>query len=148
MDRPVRHIFGIFTGWAESAKQQGFKMLFDLREVYPEWPFETFVAKAAWLNKEKETVTKLLQAYHRGVRHTLENREDAIAVMKKWVKVESSVAAAGYDQYRQSFPLNGRIAEKGISVVIDQEFESGRIKKKLSVEDAIERSFMNLLAGP
>jgi NitT/TauT family transport system substrate-binding protein len=87
----------------ESAKQQGFKMLFDLKEVYPEWPFETFVAKAAWLNKEKETVTKLLRAYHKGVRYTLENREDAITVMKKWVKVESSVAAAGYDQYRQSF---------------------------------------------
>jgi len=43
--------------------------------------------------------------------------------------------------------MDGRIAEKAISAVIDQEFETGRIKKKISVDEIIDRSFMNLLGG-
>jgi hypothetical protein len=61
--------------------------------------------------------------------------------------MDPAYAPAGYDEYRDSFPLNGQIAEKVIPVVIEQEFESGRIKKKLTLEDMIDRSFMSMLRG-
>ena len=62
--------------------------------------------------------------------------------MRKYVKMDPAYAPAGYDEYRDSFPLNGQIAEKVIPVVIEQEIEAGRIKKKITVEDMIDRSFM------
>jgi NitT/TauT family transport system substrate-binding protein len=43
----------------EIAKAQGYNKLLDLKEVFPEWPYETFAAKESWLNKEKEQVTKI-----------------------------------------------------------------------------------------
>lgn len=131
----------------ETARRQGYNKLLDLREIFPEWPFELFAAKSSWLEKNRDTVVKFLRAFKKGVRHTLENREEAIEVIKKYVKVDPAVAAAGYDQYRDSFPRDGRIAEKAISVVIEQEFENGRIKKKFSVDEIIDRSFINLLGG-
>src|SRR5438874_3379037 len=129
----------------EIAKSQGYNKLLDLKEIFPEWPYETFAAKQSWLNKEKDQVTKFLRAYQRGVKYTLENKTDSVRIMKKYVKIDPAYALAGYDEYRGSFPLNGQIAEKAIPAVIEQEFESGRLQKKVTVEDMVDRSFMKAL---
>lgn len=131
----------------EIAKAQGYNRLFDLKEIFPEWPYETFAARESWLAKEKPQAVKFLRAYQKGVKHTLENREDALKAIRKYVKMDPAYAPEGYAQYRDSFPLDGRIAEKAIPVVIEQEFETGRIKKKLSVDDLVDRSYMKLLGG-
>jgi NitT/TauT family transport system substrate-binding protein len=131
----------------ETAKAQGYNKLLDLKEVFPEWPYETFAAKETWLNKEREQAAKFLRAYQRGVKYLRENRADAVRILQKYVKMDPAYAPAGYDEYRESFPLNGQIAEKVIPVVIEQEFESGRIKKKITVEDLVDRSFMSVLGG-
>lgn len=131
----------------EMAKAQGFIKLFDLKDIFPEWPFETFAARESWLAKEKTQVVKFLRAYQRGVKYTHENKEEAVRIIRKYVKMEAVYAPAGYDQYRDSFPVNGKIAEKGISLVIEQEFKAGSIKKKISLEEVVDRSFINLLGG-
>jgi len=131
----------------EIAKTQGYNKLFDLKEIFPEWPYETFAARESWLAKEKGQVVKFLRAYQRGVKHTLENKEDALRAIRKYVKMDPAYAPAGYEEYRESFPVNGRLAEKAIPVVIEQEFEAGRIKKKITLDDLVDRSFMNLVGG-
>jgi NitT/TauT family transport system substrate-binding protein len=131
----------------EIAKAQGYSKLFDLKEIFPEWPYETFAAKESWLAKEKARVAKFLRAYQRGVKYTYENKEVALRAIRKYVKMDPAYAPAGYDQYRDSFPVNGRIAEKPITTVIDQEFENGRIKKKISVDEIVDRSFMSLFGS-
>lgn len=131
----------------EIAKAQGYTKLFDLKGIFPEWPYETFAARESWISKERGQVARFLRAYQKGVRHTLENREDALKAIRKYVKMDPAYAPAGYDQYRESFPINGKIAEKAIPVVIEQEFEAGRIKKKITLDELIDRSFINLLGG-
>ncbi|HXK30081.1 MAG TPA: ABC transporter substrate-binding protein [Candidatus Binatia bacterium] len=126
----------------EIAKAQGYNKLLDLKEIFPEWPYETFAAREPWLSKEKDQANRFLRAYQRGVKYTQENKNDAVRIMRKYVKMDPAYAPAGYDEYRDSFPLNGQIAEKVIPVVIEQEIEAGRIKKKITVEDMIDRSFM------
>jgi len=126
----------------EIAKAQGYNKLLDLKEVFPEWPYETFAAREGYLAKEKDQVTKFLRAYQRAVKFTYENKDEAVRIMKKHVKLDPAYAPSGYDEYRDSFPLNGQIAEKVIPVVIEQEFEGGRLKKKVTVDDMIDRSFM------
>ena len=131
----------------EIAKAQGYSRLLDLKEIFPEWPYETFAARESWLAKEKAQVVKFLRAYQRGVKHTHENKEDAIRAIRKYVKIDPAYAPAGYEQYRDSFPINGRLAEKAIPVVIEQEFDSGRIKKKITIDDLVDHSFMSLMGG-
>jgi NitT/TauT family transport system substrate-binding protein len=131
----------------EIAKSQGFNKLLDLKDIFPEWPYETFAARESYLTKEKDQVTKFLRAYQKGVRYTRDNKNDAVNIMKKYVKMDPGYAPAGYDEYRDSFPLNGQIADKAIPTVIDEEFRTGRIKKKLTVEDMVDRSFISSLGG-
>ena len=61
--------------------------------------------------------------------------------------MDPAYAPAGYDEYRDSFPVNGKIAEKPIPVVIDQEFEFGRIKRRITLDDMIDRSFIQTIGG-
>jgi NitT/TauT family transport system substrate-binding protein len=131
----------------EIAKAKGYNKLFDLKEIFPQWPYETFAARETWLAKEKDQVMKFLRAYQRGVRHTHENKQDAIAAIRKYVKMDPAMAPAGYDEYRESFPVNGEIAEKPVPSVIQEEFDAGRIKRKFALDDLIDRSFMKALSG-
>jgi ABC-type nitrate/sulfonate/bicarbonate transport system substrate-binding protein len=129
----------------EIAKTQGYNKLLDLKEIFPEWPYETFAAKESYLSKERDQVTKFLRAYQKGVRYTMDNKDEAVRIMRKYVKLDPAYAPAGYDEYRDSFPLNGQIAEKVIPTVIEEEFQTGRIKKKVTVEDMVDRSFIKAL---
>ncbi len=131
----------------EIAKAQGYYKLFDLKEIFPEWPYETFAARESWLAREKDQAVRFLRAYQRGVRYTRDRKDEAVAIIKKYVKMDPAYAPGGYDEYRDSFPLNGKIAEKAIPVVIEQEFETGRIKRKIALDELIDRSFINLLGG-
>jgi NitT/TauT family transport system substrate-binding protein len=129
----------------EIAKSQGYNKLLDLKEIFPEWPYETFAARESWLNKERDQATKFLRAFQRAVKYTRENKDDAVRIIRKYVKMDPAYAPAGYDEYRDSFPLDGQIADKVIPVVIEQELESGRLKKKITVEDLVDRSFIKAL---
>lgn len=129
----------------EIAKKQGYNKLLDLKEVFPEWPYETFAARESYLAKERDQVNKFLRAFQKGVRYMLDNKDEAVRIMQKYVKMDPAYAPAGYDEYRNSFPLNGQIAEKIIPVVIDEEFRTGRIKKKVTLEDMVDRSFIKAL---
>src|SRR5882724_4673347 len=129
----------------EIAQNQGYNKLLDLKEVFPEWPYETFAARESYLGKERDQVTKFIRAYQKGVKYTLDNKYDAVKIMGKYVKLDPAYAPAGYDEYRDSFPLNGQIAEKVIPAVIEEEFQTGRIKKKVTVEDMVDRSFIKAL---
>ena len=127
----------------ERAKAVGMSKLFDLKELYPHWTNVGFAARETWLVKEREQTAKFLRAYQRGVKHTRENRDDGIRALRKYVALDAGEAAAGYDEYRDSFPLDGRILDAGIVATVEQEIETGRLKGKMSVSEMIDQSFIN-----
>ena len=129
----------------ERAKAAGMNKLFDLKDLYPNWTNVGFIARESWLAKEKEQTTKFLRAYQRGVRYTRENRDDGIRTLRKYVGLNAAEAAAGYDEYRESFPLDGRILEAGIVATVEQETETGRLKGKIPLSEMIDNSFINSL---
>ena len=129
----------------ERAKAVGMNKLYDLKDLYPNWTNVGFVAREPWLAKEREQTIRFLRAYQRGVRHTRENREDGIRTLRKYVGLDAGEAAAGYDEYRVSFPLDGRILDAGIIATIEQEIETGRLKAKISASEMIDQGFINLM---
>ena len=127
----------------ERARAVGMNKLFDLKDIYPNWTNVGFIAREAWLAKEKDQAARFLRAYQRGVKHTRENRDEGIKALRKYVGLDAAEAAAGYDEYRDSFPLDGRILDAGISATVEQEIESGRLKGKISLSEMIDNSFIN-----
>ena len=126
----------------ERAKAAGMNKLFDLKDLYPNWTNVGFIARETWLAKEREQTVKFLRAYQKGVQHTRDNREDGIRALRKYVGLDAAEAAAGYDEYRDSFPLDGRILDAGITATVEQEVETGRLKGKISLNEMIDHSFI------
>src|SRR6476620_5883651 len=54
----------------ERARAVGMNKLFDLKDIYPNWTNVGFIAREAWLAKEKDQAARFLLAYQRGVKHT------------------------------------------------------------------------------
>jgi len=52
---------------------------------------------------------------------------------------------AGYDEYRDPFPMDGRILDAGITATVEQGDQTGRMKGKISASELIDGSFINLL---
>ena len=129
----------------ERAKAAGMNKLFDLKDLYPNWTNVAFIARESWLAKEQNQAIRFLRAYQRGVRYTRENREDGIRSLRKYVGLNAAEAAAGYDEYRESFPLDGRILDAGIVATVEQEIETGRLKGKIPLSEMIDNSFINFL---
>ena len=129
----------------ERAKAAGMNKLFDLKDLYPQWTNVGFIAREPWLAKEKDQTTRFLRAYQRGVRYTRDNREDGIRTLRKYVGLDAKEAAAGYDEYRDSFPLDGRVLDTGITATVEQEVEAGRLKVKISTSEMIDQSYINAL---
>ena len=77
------------------------------------------------------------------MKHTRENRDDGIRALRKYVGLDAAEAGAGYDEYRNSFPLDGHILDAGILATVEQEMETGRLKAKISVNEMIDHSFIN-----
>src|ERR1041384_4245364 len=105
----------------ERAKAAGMNKLFDLKDLYPNWTNVGFIARESCLAKANEQTTRFLRAYQRGGKYTRENGEDGIRALRKYVGLDAREAAAGYDEYRESFPLDGRILDPGISATVEQE---------------------------
>jgi len=129
----------------ERAKSVGMNKLFDLKDLYPNWTNVGFIAREGWLAKEKEQTAKFLRAYQRGVKHTRENRDDGIRALRKYVGLDAAEAGAGYDEYRDSFPLDGHILDAGILATVEQEIETGRLKTKISANELLDYSFINAI---
>jgi NitT/TauT family transport system substrate-binding protein len=129
----------------ERAKAVGMNKLFDLKDLYPNWTNVGFVARESWLAREEEQTTRFLRAYQRGVKHTRESRDDGIRALRKYVGLNAGEAAAGYDEYRDSFPLDGHILDAGITATVEQEMETGRLKSKISAKDMIDANFIGSL---
>ena len=129
----------------ERAKSVGMNKLFDLKDLYPNWTNVGFIAREGWLAKEKEQTAKFLRAYQRGVKHTRENRDEGIRALRKYVGLDAAEAGAGYDEYRDSFPLDGHILDAGILATVEQEIETGRLKAKISANEMIDYSFINAI---
>jgi NitT/TauT family transport system substrate-binding protein len=130
----------------ERAKALGMNKLYDLKDLYPNWTNVGFISREGWLAKEKDQAVKFLRAYQRGVRYTRENREDGIRALRKYVGLDAGEAAAGYDEYRDSFPLDGRILDAGITATVEQELETGRLKTRMSAGEMIDQTFINLMS--
>lgn len=126
----------------EKARQAGLNLLFMLADLIPEWPLDLIYLRDDFLNNREPEFRSYLRAYQQGVATAKKNPDVAIAALQKWLRFDHATAKEGYLAYVQSLPDDGRIAEKGIELSVDQMFEAGTIKKRLAMADLIDYRYI------
>ena len=94
----------------ESAKSMG-SAAFDLKEMYPEWPTKPLPRANLGSPKRKTKLRVFCAPIKKAPAHPRQSRRGDQGV-RKFVKMDPVHAPAGYDQYRDSFPLEARSPNK------------------------------------
>ena len=126
----------------EKARQAGLNLLFMLEDLIPEWPLDIIYIREDFLANREAEFRAYLKAYQQGVATSKKNPEAAIASLQRSLRFDQAMAKEGYHSYVQSLPDDGRIAEKGLDLTVDQMFESGTIKKKFSMSELIDYRYI------
>jgi NitT/TauT family transport system substrate-binding protein len=126
----------------EKARQSGLNLLFMLEDLIAEWPLDIIYLREDYLANREPEFRAYLKAYRQGVATSKKNPDAAIAGLQKALRFDPQVAKEGYHAYVSSLPDDGRIAEKGLELTVDQMFESGTLKKKFSMNELIDYRYI------
>jgi NitT/TauT family transport system substrate-binding protein len=126
----------------EKARQSGLNLLFMLEDLIAEWPLDIIYLREDFLANREPEFKAYLKAYRQGVATSKKSPDAAIAGLQKALRFDPQVAKEGYHAYVSSLPDDGRIAEKGLELTVDQMFDSGTLKKKFSMNDLIDYRYI------
>ena len=124
------------------AKREGLNFLVMLSDVIREWPLDLAYVREDFIAKRDRDLRAYLRAYSRGVITAKADREVSIKSIQKILRYDRESAAEGYDYYVKSIPEDGRIAEKGMDLLMDQLLESGAIKRRYAMSELIDYRYI------
>jgi NitT/TauT family transport system substrate-binding protein len=81
------------------------------REIAPQWPKHTFVARSKFLDDNPQTLRAFLRAHVAAIRLARADRDLAVKVLVDQVKYQPSYAARAYDENMPAFDERGRLPD-------------------------------------
>jgi NitT/TauT family transport system substrate-binding protein len=128
------------------AAQKGMTILGDLAEIVPEFPDRLIVARRSFLDKERDTFKRFLQALSESIYQVSTQREKILPVITRHLKVDRKVAEETYDLYHNVFSLPPRVGRKGVRGVADVILQQmGRPKEEVNFSRLIDESLIDEL---
>ena len=128
------------------AAQKGMTILGDLAEIVPEFPDRLIVARRSFLDKERDTIKRFLQALSESIYQVSTQREKILPIISRHLKVDRKVAEETYDLYHNVFSLPPRVGRKGVRDVADVVLQQmGRPKVQVNLSRLIDESLIDEL---
>jgi NitT/TauT family transport system substrate-binding protein len=82
------------------------------KEIAPQWPKHSFVARSKFLDDYPNTVKTFLRAHVAAIRLARADRDLAVKVLVDQVKYQPAYAARAYDENMASFDERGRLPDQ------------------------------------
>ncbi|TMA55406.1 MAG: ABC transporter substrate-binding protein [Deltaproteobacteria bacterium] len=128
------------------AAQKGMTILGDLAEIVPEFPDRLIVARRSFLDRERDTIKRFLQALSESIYQVSTQREKILPIIARYLKVDRKVAEETYDLYHNVFSLPPRVGRKGVRDVADVVLQQlGRPKEEVNLSRLIDESLIDEL---
>jgi ABC-type nitrate/sulfonate/bicarbonate transport system substrate-binding protein len=81
------------------------------KEIAPQWPKHSFVARSKFLDENPQTLRAFLRAHVAAIRLARADRALAVKVLVDQVKYQASYAARAYDENLPAFDERGRLPD-------------------------------------
>jgi ABC-type nitrate/sulfonate/bicarbonate transport system substrate-binding protein len=119
------------------------KLLVDFAEVLPHWTRNVVVTTDQIIKERPDDLRHLLLAKAKGVRYTLEHRDETIAIMAKVSKQEPSEVAWVYDWFvrKRLMQPNGYVSPAALNWMQELNVRLGRQSKVLPMEQVATWEF-------
>ena len=119
------------------------KLLVDFAEVLPQWTRNVVVTTDQVIKERPDDLRRFLLAKAKGIRYTLEHRDDTIAIMAKVSKQERSEVEWVYDWFvrKKLMQPNGYVSPAALNWMQDLNVRLGRQSKVLPIEQVATWEF-------
>ena len=125
------------------------KLLLDFAEVLPEWTRNVVVTTDQVIKERPDHLRRFLLAKAKGIRYTLENRDDTINIMAKVSKQDRSDVEWVYDWFvkRKLMQPNGYVSPAALNWLQDLNIRLGRQTKVLPMEQIATWEFQKQIVA-
>jgi NitT/TauT family transport system substrate-binding protein len=119
------------------APRMGMNMLIDLADI-PAFPQTSIAVRRSFLEKNRDTVRRFIQAYSEGIHVFTTNREKAMATFRKWLRQQDpKILDETYNYYQKKFSLPPRTV-RGEGLSLGHQMIAERVGKEVT-EGALDR---------
>ncbi|HEY7678243.1 MAG TPA: ABC transporter substrate-binding protein [Candidatus Methylomirabilis sp.] len=125
------------------------KLLVDFAEVLPQWTRNVVVTTDQIIKERPDHLRRFLLAKAKGIRYTLEHRDDTIAIMAKVSKQEPSEVAWVYDWFvrKKLMQPNGYVSPAALTWMQELNVRLGRQSKVLPMEQVATWEFQKQIVA-
>jgi NitT/TauT family transport system substrate-binding protein len=106
---------------AKVAEAQGIRILADVPELIPSFPDSVISIRRAFLEKERGTLKRFIQAISEGIYEFQTSRDKGMSMLARRLKLtDRKTVEQNYNMYRGVFPLPPRVGKEGLRAVLEQ----------------------------
>ena len=129
------------------ASRMGMKVLADIPELVPAFPDKVITMRRSYLERERDSVKKYLQALTEGTYLVNTDRELSAGILRKRLGLkDSKVIEDNLNIYTGSFSLPPRVGRAGLSAVLEQmQQQSGGAKADFEIKRYLDESVIDEL---
>ncbi len=141
-------IDGTLLSYAEalSAAKKGMNVLAEMTEMVPEFPDRLIIVRRSYLEKERDSVKKFLQAISEGIIKIRTDRERTVTSLMKHLRLDRQIAEDAYKESRNVYSFPRRVGRKGMQSVLDIfQQQTGRTKSDFEMSRFVDESVIDEL---
>jgi NitT/TauT family transport system substrate-binding protein len=141
-------IDGTLLSYAEavSAAKKGMNVLAEMTELVPEFPDRLIMVRRSYLEKERDSVKKFLQAISEGIIKVRTDRERTVTSLMKHLRLDRQIAEDAYKESRNVYSFPPRVGRKGMQSVLDIfQQQTGRPKSDFEMSRFVDESVIDEL---
>jgi ABC-type nitrate/sulfonate/bicarbonate transport system substrate-binding protein len=128
------------------ALEQGFVELGSVPQYLPHWTQNNILVDTRWAARHRATVLAVLRAQIRATRffYDGENRDEVIAILAKYTRTSTAIAAKSYDLYVADGVIarDAALSGEGIKANLDALTAMGELATAPAPADFIDASFL------
>jgi len=132
---------------ALAASRMGMKILADIPELVPAFPDKVITMRRSYLERERDSVKKYLQALTEGSYQVNSDREISASILRKRLGLsDNKVIEENLNIYTGIFSLPARVGRAGLSGVLEQmQQQSGGGKGDFEIKRYLDESVIDEL---
>ena len=122
-------------------EKQGYKILARAYELFS-FPYLGLGTHTRKIKDRPDEIRRVIKATIRANRFIRDHRDEAVATLIGWGKVEREFAYASYDALRNLFNADGAVPEEGLHLVIEQTRRTNKVTREVAPNEVVDLSFL------
>ena len=129
------------------ASRSGMRVLADIPELVPAFPDKVITVRRSFLEKERNTVKRYLQALSEAIYQVTHSRDVGTSILRKRLRIaDQSLIEENYKMYGGNYSFPPRVGRSGLTGVLEQiQQQSGGSKSDFELKRFLDESIIDEL---